>query len=92
MDVGFGMVIGTLLRWVYEAVKRSLGLSDTAAAWGIMTLTLVIATAYNIATGGFVGIEFDVSQPLKCLEAITLAWTTIFGTAAAWYPLTKKRE
>jgi len=92
MDVGFGIVIGTVLRWVYNAVKNSLGLSDLAAAWGIIILTLIIATGYNIATGGFVGIEFDVSQPLKCLEAITLAWTTIFGTASAWYPLTKKRE
>jgi len=58
MDVGFGVVIGTLLRWVYEVA----------------------------------GLEFDITDPLKCLEAITAAWTTIFATASAWYPLTKKRE
>ena len=92
MDVGFGVVMGTLLRWIYEAIKRSLKLSDVSAAWGIMTLSLLVAIGYNLVTGGFAGIEFDVADPLKCLEAITAAWTMIYATAAAWYPLTKKRE
>jgi len=92
MDVGFGVVIGTLLRWVYEAIKRSLKLSDVSAAWGIIIVSLLVAVGYNLITGGFAGLEFDIADPLKCLEAITAAWTTIFATASAWYPLTKKRE
>jgi len=92
MDVGFGVVIGTILRWLYDAIKKAWHLSDVSAAWGIMLLSLLIAIGYNIASGGFAGIAFDPSNPLKCLEAITTAWTTIFATASAWYPLTKKRE
>jgi len=92
MDIGFGVVIGTLLRWIYEAIKRSLGLSDVSAAWGVIIVAILLSIGYNIGFGGFAGIEFDIADPLKCLEAITTAWTTIFGTAAAWYSLTKKRE
>jgi len=90
--VGFGVVLGTILRWVYEAIKRSLHLSDVSAAWGIMIISLLVAIGYNVVTGGFAGLTFDVTDPLKCLEAITAAWTAIYATASAWYPLTKKRE
>ena len=92
MDVGFGVVLGTILRWVYEAIKRSLHLSNVSAAWGIMIISLLVAIGYNVVTGGFAGLTFDVTDPLKCLEAITAAWTAIYATASAWYPLTKKRE
>ena len=92
MDVGFGVVLGTILRWVYEAIKRSLHLSDVSAAWGIMIISLLVAIGYNVVTGGFAGLTFDVTDPLKCLEAVTAAWTAIYATASAWYPLTKKRE
>ena len=92
MDVGFGVVLGTILRWVYEAIKRSLHLSDISAAWGIMIISLLVAIGYNVVTGGFAGLTFDVTDPLKCLEAITAAWTAVYATASAWYPLTKKRE
>jgi len=92
VDVGFGVVLGTILRWVYEAIKRSLHLSDISAAWGIMIISLLVAIGYNVVTGGFAGLTFDVTDPLKCLEAITAAWTAVYATASAWYPLTKKRE
>ena len=92
MDVGFGVVLGTILRWVYEAIKRSLHLSDVSAAWGIMIISLLVAIGYNVVTGGIAGLTFDVTDPLKCLEAITAAWTAVYATASAWYPLTKKRE
>ena len=92
MDVGFGVVLGTILRWVYEAIKRSLHLSDVSAAWGIMIISLLVAIGYNVVTGGFAGLTFDVTDPLKCLEAVTAAWTAVYATASAWYPLTKKRE
>ena len=91
MDIGIGVAMGTALRWLYDAIKEKLRLSDTAAAWGIMTISLGLATIWNVATGGFAGLTFDTTNPVQCLEAITAAWSTIYGTAAAWYPLTKER-
>jgi hypothetical protein len=92
MDIGLGMAIGTALRWVYDVIKNKLGLKDTAAAWGCMGTSLIAATLYNIFAGGFAGLQFNTADPLACLQAITAAWSTIFGTASAWYPLTKSRN
>jgi hypothetical protein len=92
MDIGLGVAIGTALRWVYDVIKNKLGLKDTAAAWGCMGTSLLAATLYNVFTGGFAGLEFNTTDPLASLQAITAAWSTIFGTASAWYPLTKTRN
>ena len=92
MDIGLGVAIGTALRWIYETIKQKLGVKDTAAAWGIMGLSLILSGVYNVVSGGFAGITFDVSNPVACLEAVTAAWGIIYGTAAAWYPLTKERK
>lgn len=91
MDVAAGMVMGTALRWIYDALKNRLGLKDMAAAWGAMICSLLAAGAYTVINGGFAGLPFDPSNPIACLESITAAWGTVFATASAWYPLTKNR-
>lgn len=92
MDIGIGVVIGTLWRWIFNAIKKALGLQDTSAQWIMLILSLLMAVAYNMISGGFAGIEFELGNPIGMLEAVTAAWATIVATAQAWYGLTKDRS
>lgn len=92
MDVAVGVVAGAVLKFIYNAAKRQLGLSGPAAAWGVMLVALVLSFIVNLASGGFAGLVFDWQNPVEALAAITAAWGTIYGTAAAWYSVVKQKE
>jgi len=92
MDIGIAALLGTIYRWLYNAIKNALGLSDQSAAWGMIALALLTATGYNIVSGGFAGIDFSTSDPTEALKAIGAAWVAIYGTAQAWFSVTKKRN
>lgn len=91
MDVAVTFIMGTVLRWLYDAIKKALGLKDTAALWGVLVVGLVVAVIYNAMTGGFAGLVFDLADPVQTLESVGAAWGIITSTALAWYGLTKKR-
>lgn len=92
MDIGAGFLIGTIYRWLFNAVKDALHLSDQSAAWGMIAFVLLTAIGYNLIAGGFQGITFSTTDPLQSLEAIGSCWAVIYGTAHAWFSVTKKRE
>lgn len=92
MEFGLSFVIGTILRWVYDAIKKSLKLSDTGAAWGIIGLSLILAFAVNIVSGGFAGLKFDPSDLEEMLKALAAAFGIIFSTAQGWFAITKRRS
>jgi hypothetical protein len=91
MDIGIAAILGTVWRWVFNAIKNALGLQDTSAEWVMLILSLVLAVAYNLVAGGFAGIAFDLSDPVAMLEGITAAWAVIVATSKSWYSLTKNR-
>ena len=43
-------------------------------------------------TGGFAGIDFSTNDPGEAMKAIGAAWVAIYGTAQAWFSVTKKRN
>lgn len=92
MEFGLSILIGTVLRWVYDAIKRALKLSDTGAAWGVIAISLVLALLVNVITGGFAGIKFDPGNFESMLKALAAAFGLIFSTAQGWFSLTKKRS
>jgi|GEM_PF-7120928 len=92
MDIGATMLIGTIYRWLYNGIKGALGLSDTAAAWGMIILALITSLIYNMFTGGFAGLEFSPADPLSSVQAIAAAWAIILATAQAWFSVTKDRK
>lgn len=91
MEFGLSIIIGTLLRWVYDAIKKSLKLSDTGAAWGIIGFSLILAFCVNLVSGGFAGIKFDPTNIESMLKSLAAAFGIIFSTAQGWFALTKKR-
>ncbi len=92
IDIGIGAVMGTILRWLYEAIKKALHLSDVSAAWGVMIISLFLSVAYNIVTGGFAGIAFDIANPISCIGSISAGFAVVYATVEAWWSLTKKRS
>ena len=92
MEFGISIIIGTILRWVYDAIKKTLKLSDTGAAWGVIVISLILAFCVNLITGGFGGIKFDPGNLESMLKALAAAFGVIFSTAQGWFALTKKRS
>lgn len=91
MEFGLSLIMGTLLRWIYDAIKKALKLSDVGAAWGVIVISLVLAFLVNVVTGGFAGIKFDPSNLEGMVKALAAAFGLIFSTAQGWFALTKKR-
>jgi hypothetical protein len=92
MDFAVTAVMGTVWRWIFNAIKNALNLEDQAATWIMLILSLLLALAYNMVSGGFAGLDFNLANPLETLEAVTAAWGIIVGTATSWYSLTKDRS
>ena len=91
MDVLLHGIVGLVLVPVYNWIKRGLGLADTAAAWVLLGLCLLISFPLALLTGGISG-PFDVADPVGFLRAVVQAFLVVLGSAEGLYMLVKERK
>jgi len=92
MEVLIQSLVGLVLVPLYNLLKKLLGLKDTAAAWVMLILTLMLAFPLALLTGAFVGIEFNVAEPLLFLGSVGRAFLVLLGVAEGLYMINKKRK
>jgi len=92
MDIGLSVLVGAIYRWLFNAIKNALHLSDHSAAWGMITLALLTSLGYNMATGGFAGLNFSAANPAEALAAVGSAWAIVLATAQSVFAVTKERK